>query len=137
MYGYGYHYPRVPRKVEAVYTDPDYRYKWFRAATMNRSVAANSPWIAFLRQRGSLQKIADELRSAGAQYRALYGVKLKYKTAATKRKTKIENAIKAIEDEKIKERLRTEFGDNLKEPYIADTIKTLQKELAHLQMLID
>jgi hypothetical protein len=52
MYGYGYLYPRVPKKVESLYADPKYRFKWVRAAIGNRAVAAKSPWIAHLKQSG-------------------------------------------------------------------------------------
>jgi hypothetical protein len=48
MYGYGYRYPRVPRVT--VYEDPNYRFKWVRAAIGNRAVAAKSPLIAHLKQ---------------------------------------------------------------------------------------
>jgi hypothetical protein len=65
MYSYGYRYPRVPRVP--LYTDPEYRYKWARAAIMNKSVAARSPWLKFLRERGLLKKIVEELRKAGAE----------------------------------------------------------------------
>jgi hypothetical protein len=93
MYSYGYRYPRVPRKVEILYDDPQYRRQWARSAVMNRGIAAKSPWIAFLRQSGTLDEIADKLRKAVEQNRALYGVKPNYKTAAERRRTKIEKLL--------------------------------------------
>jgi hypothetical protein len=42
MYGYGYRYPRVPRKVEVLYEDPEYQYKWVRTAVMNRCATRRS-----------------------------------------------------------------------------------------------
>jgi hypothetical protein len=87
MYGYAYRYPRVPRKVEALYGDPTYRYKLARAALMNRGVAQRSTWIQFLRQEDVLNQVRDLLRKAGEEYRALYGVKPTYKTAAERRRT--------------------------------------------------
>jgi hypothetical protein len=70
MYGYCYRYPRVPRKVEISYDDPEYRRKWARSAIMKRGVASNSRWIQFLRKKGTLDEIADKLRKAGEEYRA-------------------------------------------------------------------
>jgi hypothetical protein len=104
---------------------------------MNRGIATASPWIAFLRKRGTLNEISRLLSEAGQEYRRLYGVKPKYKTAAERRKTKIENAIKAVEDEEIQKLLQAEFGDKFNKAYIADAVKALHKELGHLQMLID
>jgi hypothetical protein len=59
MYGYGYRYPRVPRV--ALYEDPNYRFKWVRAAVGNRAIAAKSPWIAHLKQKGVFDKISQLL----------------------------------------------------------------------------
>jgi hypothetical protein len=103
---------------------------------MNRGVAQQSPWIAFLRQRGTLEEIAQKLRDAGEEYRRLYGVKPKYKTTAERRKTKIERALAAIKDAEIHGGLRAEFGDKFRESYIADAVKTLQKEQDHINTLI-
>jgi hypothetical protein len=83
MYGYGYRYPRVPRIVN--YLEPEYRYKWARAAIMNKSVAARSPWLKFLKDNHYLEQVGDILRKAGAEYRAQHGVNPKTKTAAEKR----------------------------------------------------
>jgi hypothetical protein len=57
-----------------------------RAAVLNRSVAARSPWIKFLRQNHYLDQVAQILHQAGEEYRALYGVSEKNKTAARKEK---------------------------------------------------
>jgi hypothetical protein len=126
----------VPRRVEAVYTDPDYRYKWARAAVMNRSTSERSPWIAFLKQRGTLKMIGDELRKAGAEYRALLGIKLKARTAATRRRTKLEKAIETMRDENIIKRIKEEFGDRFKQSYADNVISTLQDELKRLKLVI-
>jgi hypothetical protein len=71
MYGYGYRYPRAPRI--AYYDDPDYRFKWVRAAIGNRAAARKSPWIAFLRERGAFEAIGDYLRDLADQYRVAQG----------------------------------------------------------------
>jgi hypothetical protein len=60
-------------------------------------------------------------------------VKPKYKTAASRRKTKIDKALTAVQDSELSKLLRGEFGDKFKETYIADALKALQKELAHLR----
>jgi hypothetical protein len=56
MYGYGYRYPKAPRI--AFYDDPDYRFRWVRAAIGNRAIAAKSPWLAFLKREGAFEAIA-------------------------------------------------------------------------------
>jgi hypothetical protein len=104
---------------------------------MNRGVAQHSPWISFLRQKGTQEQISKLLREAGAEYRALYGVKPKYKTAAERRKTKIERAIAAIQDADIQNRLKAEFGDKYNASYVADALNALQKELDHLNAIIE
>jgi hypothetical protein len=136
MYGYGYRYPRVPREVRALYTHPNYRYKWARAAIMNRGIAARSPWLKFLKDKKYLDQVGDILRKAGAEYRALYGVNPKYKAVAEKRLTKIENAIKTVQDEEILGRLRSEFGDKYSEAYVKSALAALQRELDHLKAII-
>jgi hypothetical protein len=135
MYGYGYRYPRVARIAD--YTNPEYRYRWARAAIMNKGIAENSPWIAFLRQRGALKEIEDRLRQLGEEYRALYDVKSKYKTAAQRRKTKIARAIEAVGDPKIHKRLQAEFGDKFKADYASAVIQRLKAELKHLEDIIN
>jgi hypothetical protein len=57
MYGYGYRYPKAPRI--AYYDDPNYRFKWARAAIGNRAIAAKSPWIAYLRSEGVFDEIGN------------------------------------------------------------------------------
>jgi hypothetical protein len=93
MYGYCYRYPRVPRRVEALYTDPEYQYKWARAAIMNKAVAARSPWLKFLRDNHYLEKVGDLLRKAAAEYRAIHPYTEKDKTIARRRRTKLQRAI--------------------------------------------
>jgi hypothetical protein len=137
MYGYGYRYPRVPREIKVLYSDPEYRYKWARAAVMNKATADRRPWISFLRQKGVLAKISEELREAGDQYRAQYDVNPKYRPAAMKKIGKIERALTAVGDARLPELLKLEFGDKFKESYIDDAIATLQKELDHLNLIIN
>jgi hypothetical protein len=136
MYGYGYRYPRVPRKFEVVYEDPNYCYKWARSALMNRGVAQHSPWIQFLRDNHYLEQVSNILRKAGEEYRTIHDVKPKYKIAAERRKTKIEKALTAVQDPEIHNLLRAEFGDKFNNAYIADAVNALKKELDHLNMLI-
>jgi hypothetical protein len=126
MYGYGYRYPRVPRRVEAHYTDPEYRYKWTRAAIMNKAVAARSPCFKFLRENGYFDDIRRLLRKAAAEYRGepTHGFTDKDKTIASKRKTKLENAIKALSDEAIRSRLASEFGPKYNPAYAEARNKT-------------
>jgi hypothetical protein len=71
MYGYGYRYPRVPRKIEALYDDPRYRFKWVRAAIGNRAVASKSPWIAHLQKAGVFKTISEILRKEALEYRKI------------------------------------------------------------------
>jgi hypothetical protein len=137
MYGYGYRYPKVPREVKILYTDPEYRYKWARAAVMNKGIADRSPWIAFLRREKYLEQISDLLKKAGREYRQLYGVNPKYKAAAQKKLSKIERALTAVQDPRLPELLKYEFGDKFKDKYITDAVDTLQKELAHLKEIIN
>jgi hypothetical protein len=42
-----------------------------------------------LKNNNYLKQVSELLRKAGEKYRALYGVKPKYRTAAQRRKTKI------------------------------------------------
>jgi hypothetical protein len=137
MYCYGYRYPRVPREIKVLYTDPQYRYKWARAAVMNKDIADRSPWIAFLRKNEYLDKISALLREAGEKYKSKYGVNPKYRSVAMKKLGKIESAMTAVQDPRLPELLKLEFGDKFKDAYIQDAIKTLKKELAHLQEIIN
>jgi hypothetical protein len=137
MYGYGYRYPTVPREVKILYTDPQYRYKWARAAVMNKGIADRSPWIAFLRKEKYLEQISNLLKKAGTEYRRLYGVNPKYKSAALKKKGKIERALTAVQDPRLPDLLRYEFGDKFQDQYINDAVDTLKKELSHLEKIIN
>jgi hypothetical protein len=94
MYGYGYRYPKA-RRI-AYYDDPDYRFKWARAAIGNRAIAAKSPWIAFLRREGAFDAIGDYLRDLADQYRVEQGgVKESTKKGAKQRIIKLQRAITA------------------------------------------
>jgi hypothetical protein len=55
----------------------------------DRGSAARSPWIKFLRDNKFLKKFSALLREAGEKYRAAYGVKPQYRSAAMKRKIKL------------------------------------------------
>jgi hypothetical protein len=104
---------------------------------MNKGTADRSPWIAFLRQRGTLDLISQELRKAGKEYREKYGVNPKYRSVAMKKQAKIERALTAVGDPRLPELLKLEFGDKFKDSYIKEAIDTLKKELAHLQEIIN
>jgi hypothetical protein len=138
-YGYGYRYPRVPRRVEALYSDPEYKYKWARAAIMNKAVAARSPWLKFLRENGYFDQIRDLLRRAAAQYRGdpTHGFTEKDKTIATRRRTELDKAIEALSDAEIRKRLASEFGAKFDPAYAEANIKRLQEEIARLNAIIE
>jgi hypothetical protein len=136
MYGYGYRYPRVPREVRAVYTDPEYRYKWIRAAIMNKAVAARSPWLKFLRDEKYLERVGNLLREVAARCRGDHLYTEKDKTFATRRKTKLDKAIEAFSDANIRTRLSTEFGPKYNASYAEAVIKRLQEEIDRLNAII-
>jgi hypothetical protein len=104
---------------------------------MNKGIGDRSPWISFLRQRDTLEKIRKHFREAGEKYRAKFGVNPKYKSAATKKIDKIERALTAVGDARLPELLKLEFGDKFKESYVKEAIDTLKKELAHLQAIVN
>jgi hypothetical protein len=137
MYWYGYKYPKVQRNFEALYSDPEYQYKWARAAILNRGVAARIPWIKFLKQNHYLGQVAQILRQAGQEYRALYGVSEKNKTAARRRKNKLEKALAAVQNPGIQTRLREEYGNKYSDEYVNSVVATLQRELDHIKNLLE
>jgi hypothetical protein len=103
---------------------------------MNKSFAARSPWLKFLRDRRSFAVICKELKDAAKEYRQKYGVNPKAKTAAQKRLTKIERAIEAVKDPAIQSRLSAEFGDRYSIDYVNAVVKRLEQELTNLKELI-
>jgi hypothetical protein len=104
---------------------------------MNKGTADRSPWIAFLRKEKYLEQISNLLREAGERYRDKYGVNPKYRSAAQKKLNKIERALTAVQDPRLPELLKYEFGDKFKQSYIADAIDTLKKEAEHLNKIIN
>jgi polyhydroxyalkanoate synthesis regulator phasin len=135
MYGYGYRYPRAPRI--AYYEDPNYRFKWVRAAIGNRAVAKNSPWINFLRREGAFEAIGDFLRGLAEQYKVEQGgVKESTKRGARQRITKLQRAIAALEDQALLKNIAEDLGDRYSADYVTDSINRLKKEIAALEATI-
>jgi uncharacterized Fe-S radical SAM superfamily protein PflX len=92
MYGYGYRYPKVKRKVEVLYKDPEYMYQWARAAVLNQALANKNPWISFLRSKNAFQDIGKKMKQYAQEYRAthyLQGLPEKVKKAAQRRLDKL------------------------------------------------
>jgi hypothetical protein len=138
MYGYGYRYPRVPRRVEALYADPEYRFRWTRAAIGNRAVAAKSPWIAHLKQSGVFDTIRDLLRKEAVNYRIKQGgVKDTTKKGAKQQITKLQRAIEALKDQANLSRVQAELGSKYSQDYVNDSIKRLEQEIANLNALLN
>jgi hypothetical protein len=136
MYGYGYRYPRAPRI--AYYEDPEYRFKWVRAAVGNRAAAAKSPWIAFLRERGAFEEIGNYLRGLAEEYRvAQGGVRASTKKGARQRIKKLQRAIAALEDQDLLRDVAADLGDTYKADYVTDSINRLKKEIAALEATIN
>jgi polyhydroxyalkanoate synthesis regulator phasin len=135
IYGYGYRYPRVPRI--AYYDDPEYRFKWVRAAIGNRAIAKKSPWINFLRREGAFEAIGNYLRDLAEQYRVEQGgVKESTKKGARQRITKLQRAIAALEDQALLKNVAEDLGDRYSADYVTDTINRLKKEIAALEATI-
>jgi hypothetical protein len=138
MYGYGYRYPRVPRKVEALYADPEYRFRWVRAAVGNRAVAAKSPWIAHLKQAQVYDKIRDLLRKEAVKYRIKQGgLKPSTKKSIAQRIVKLERAIEALKDQALLNRVASDLGNKYDKGYVDTSLKRLQDELANLQATLE
>jgi hypothetical protein len=104
---------------------------------MNRGVAGESKWIHFLRDNKYLDQVRDLLRKAGAEYRAIHGVKPKYRSAAMKRMEKIKRAIEAVGHPRLPELLQLEFGTKFNPAYIKDAVDALKKELQHLEEIVN
>jgi hypothetical protein len=136
MYGYGYRYPRAPRI--AYYDDPDYRFRWARAAIGNRAISQKSDWINFLKREGAFEAIGDYLRRLGDQYRVEKGgVKESTKKGAKQRIKKLERAIAALEDEALLKEVQADLEDRYKPEYVTDSINRLKKEIAALEATIN
>jgi hypothetical protein len=138
MYGYGYRYPRVPRRVEALYADPEYRFKWTRAAIGNRAVAAKSPWIQHLKQSGVFNTIRDLLRKEALEYRRKQGgVKESTKKGARQRIVKLQRAIEALKDQANLSRVQADLGSKYNPDYVTASIKRLEQEIDNLNALLN
>jgi hypothetical protein len=135
MYGYGYRYPRAPRIT--YYDDPEYRFKWARAAIGNRAAAAKSPWLAYLREQGVFKDIGDLLRQKAEQYRALHGVKPSTRKGAKRRITKLQRAIAALEDQDLLRDVAADLGDAYNVDYVTSTINRLKDEINKLEALVN
>jgi hypothetical protein len=136
MYGYGYRYPRVPRVVN--YEDPNYRFKWFRAAIGNRAVSAKSPWIAFLKREHAFENIGNYLRELADAYREENkGLKESTKKGARQRITKLERAIAALQDQPLIQNVATDLGDKFNPAYVNEAISRLNKEIASLKAALE
>jgi hypothetical protein len=137
MYGYGYRYPRVPRKVEALYEDPAYRFKWVRAAIGNRAVAAKSPWIQHLKESKAFEKISKILRDEAINYRVKQGgVKESTKKGAKQRIVKLQRAIEALKDQALLKNVASDLGNKYDPAYITASIDRLQAEINSLNKLL-
>jgi predicted DNA-binding protein YlxM (UPF0122 family) len=135
MYGYGYHYPRAPQI--AYYDDPNYRFKWDRAAIGNRAIAQKSDWVNFLKKRGAYEAIGEYLRELGDEYRVLKGgVKESTKKGAKQRIKKLERAIAALQDQALIKDVAADLEENFNQQYVTDTIGRLQKEIERLKATI-
>jgi hypothetical protein len=138
MYGYGYLYPRVPRKVEALYDDPKYRYKWVRAAIGNRAVAAKSPWIVHLKQAGVYDKIRDLLQKEAIKYRINQGgLKPSTKKSMEQRIVKLQRAVEALQDQALLDKVASDLGNKYSKNYVDASLKRLQEEIAKLQATLE
>jgi hypothetical protein len=137
MYGYGYRYPRVPRKVEVLYEDPKYRAKWVRAAIGNRAVAAQSPWIKHLRQSGVFETIKNLLRQEAVKYRQSQGVKESTRKGAERRIVKLQRAIDALKDQAIIQNVASQLGNKYNPAYVEATIKRLEEEINNLNAMLN
>jgi hypothetical protein len=135
MYGYGYRYPKAQRI--AFYDDPEYRFRWVRAAIGNRATAAKSPWIKFLKDNNYLEQVGNLLREAGAKYRAQYGVKPSTKKGAKQRITKLQRAIATLEDEGLLQNIAADLGDKYNKDYVTATIDRLKDEITKLAELVN
>jgi uncharacterized small protein (DUF1192 family) len=135
IYGYGYRYPRAPRIT--YYDDPNYRFKWARAAIGNRAAAAKSPWLAFLKREGVFKDIGNLLRQKAEEYRIAQGsFKPSTKKGARQRITKLQRAIAALEDQDLLKNVAEDLGDVYNVDYVTSTIARLKDEIARLEALI-
>jgi hypothetical protein len=136
MYGYGYQYPKAPRI--AYYDDPDYRFRWARAAIGNRAIAQKSDWINFLKENQAFEAIGEYLRELGERYRRLKGgVKESTKKGAKQRIKKLQRAIAALEDQALLSQVQADLEDKYKAEYVTDSINRLKKEIASLEATIN
>jgi hypothetical protein len=138
MYGYGYRYPRVPRRVEALYADPEYRFRWVRAAIGNRAVAAKSLWIAHLKQAQVYDKIRDLLRQEAVKYRIKQGgLKPSTKKSIEQRIVKLQRAVEALKDQALIDRVAGDLGNKYDKKYVEATLDRLEEEIENLQATLD
>jgi polyhydroxyalkanoate synthesis regulator phasin len=135
LYGYGYRYPKA-RRI-AYYDEPDYRFKWVRAAIGNRAIAKKSDWIKFLKESHAFEAIGDYLHDLAKEYRVLkHGVKESTKKGAKQRITKLQRAIAALEDQDLLKNVAADLGDKYSEDYVTEAIDKLKKEIASLEALL-
>jgi hypothetical protein len=108
MYGQGYRYPRRRRKltVETYYPEKVYP-DVIRAATFNRALAMENPWLKHLRASG----FYDEVRKLLQKARATYKPKDPEKRARvlSRELTKLQAQLNLLEKEKTAKSLEKEY----------------------------
>jgi hypothetical protein len=138
MYGYGYRYPRVPKKVEALYADPKYRFKWVRAAIGNRAIAAKSPWVAHLKEAGVYEKIRDLLRKEAINYRIKQGgLKPSTKKSIEQRIVKLQRAVEALQDQALLSDVAKDLGSKYDQSYVDSALERLEEEIKNLKATLE
>jgi hypothetical protein len=138
--GYGYRYPKRKRRltVETYYPEKVYP-DVIRAATFNRAIALENPWLKHLRQSG----FYDEVRKLLQKARETYQPKDPAKRAAVlgRELTKLQAQLNLLEKEKTAKTLEKEykkkygekFEDLTYETVLDDKIKRLRNEIARIQ----
>jgi ATP-dependent Lon protease len=138
--GYGYRYPKRKRRltVETYYPEKLYP-DVIRAATFNRAIAMENPWLKHLRKSG----FYDEVRKLLQKARETYQPKDPAKRARvlSRELTKLQAQLNLLEKEKTAKTLEKEykqkygekFEDLTYEKVLDDKIKRLQNEIARIQ----
>jgi hypothetical protein len=138
--GYGYRYPKRKRRltVETYYPEKVYP-DVIRAATFNRALALENPWLKHLRTSG----FYDEVRKLLQKARATYKPKDPAKRAKvlSRELTKLQAQLNLLEKEKVAKSLENEYRKRYGEkftdlPYekvLDDKIARLQNEIARIQ----
>jgi hypothetical protein len=133
MYGYGYRYPKVKRRLEHLYDDPDYKVKWARAADLNKTLDRKNPWITHLKDKGYLEQVKSIMQKAAAEYRATHPSSEKYKTALSRRLARIE---KAAKDYLTPEILATLPQQKFTDADVQAVLNDIEKEIKAIRSII-